>query len=216
MEINKITGYATDETTGEQVLYSVVFPIAYDRRYGRISIEFSGLRDTTCASVNIRLERGGSPWRWWDHMKDIEPSFPEGWKDPGLLVWAGLTEEDQALVTELLEDADHIISELGHSVGNMYNFINTTTFGSKLYQHGEAPVVDKNVVFGIRSAGKEFIMQVIAYLEKIFKRSDRRRANRVVNAMTKTLENRRKQKITELEKQIEQLKNGVEEDKNEY
>lgn len=209
MKVNKSTGYAID-AAGKQVLNSVVFPIAYDRRYGRISIEFSGLRDTTCASVDIRLERGGSPWRWWDHMKDIEPSMPEGWKDPGLLVWAGLTEEDQALVAKLLEDADEVTRELSHSVGNMYDFINTTTFGSKPYQHGGAPVVDKNVVFGIRSAGKEFTMQVMAYLEKILERSNLKRATRVVNATAKTLENRRKQKIAELEKQIEKLNNGEE------
>lgn len=211
MKVNKSTGYAIDETTGNQELCSVMFPIAYDRRYGRISIEFSGLLpDMTYTSVNIRLERGGSPWRWWDRMKDIEPSMPEGQKDHGLLVWAGLTEEDQALVVELLKDTDSVLSELSHGVGNMYNFMNTTTIGGLLYQHGKAPVVDKNVVLGIRSAVKEFATQVMAYLEKILERSNMKRATRVVNATAKTLEDRRKQKIAELEKQIEQLKNGEE------
>lgn len=210
MKVNKSTGYAID-TKGKQVLNSVEFPIAYDRRYGRISIEFSGLlSDVTYTSVNIRFERGGSPWRWWDHMKDIEPSVPEGQKDHGLLVWAGLTEEDQALVTELLGDADSVISELSHGVGNMYNFMTTTTLGGLLYQHGKAPVVDKNLVLGMRSAVKEFAMQVMAYLEKILERSNLKRANRVVNATMKTLEDRKKQKIAELEKQIERLKNGEE------
>lgn len=210
MKVNKSTGYALD-TAGKHVLNSVTFPIAYDRRYGRISIEFSGLLpDMTYTSVNIRLERGGSPWRWWDRMKDIEPSMPEGQKDHGLLVWAGLTEEDQALVMELLKDADSVLSELSHGVGNMYNFMNTTTIGGMLYQHGKAPVVDKNVVLGMRSAVKEFTMQIIAYLEKILERSNMKRANRVVNAMTKILEDRRKQKIEELEKQIEKLNNGEE------
>ncbi len=210
MKVNKSTGYAID-AAGKQVLDSVDYPIAYDRRYGRISIEFSGLLpDVTRASVNIRLERGGSPWRWWDHMKEIEPSMPEGLNDHGLLVWAGLTEEDQALVTELLQDADSVISELSHGVGNMYYFMNTTTIGGMLYQHGKAPVVDKNVVFSMRSAVKEFTVQVMAYLEKILERSNLKRATRVVNATTKMLEDRKKQKIAELEKQIEQLRNGGE------
>lgn len=210
MKVNKSTGYAID-ASGKQMLNSVEFPIAYDRRYGRISIEFSGLMlGMTYASVNIRLEHGGSPWRWWDHMKDIEPSMPEGQKDHGLLVWAGLTEDDQALVTELLQDADSVISELSHGVGNMYNFMNTATTGGQLYQHGKAPVVDKNVVFSVRSAVKEFTMQVMAYLEKILERSNLKRANRVVNTTAKRLDDQRKQKIAELEKQIERLKNGEE------
>lgn len=211
MKVNKSTGYAID-ASGKQMLNSVEFPVAYDRRYGRISIEFSGLvPDATYASVNIRLERGGSPWRWWDHMIDIKPSMPEGQKDHGLLVWAGLTWEDQELVTELLRDADSVISELSHGVSNMYNFMNTTTIGGQLYQHGNAPVVDKNVVFSVRSAVKEFTMQVMAYLEKILERSNLKRANRVVNATAKRLDDQRKQKIAQLEKRIERLKNGEEE-----
>lgn len=182
--------------TFENPMYKGEWPIAWDRYRGQVSIQF---KDTHEVLVYFKREPGRG--YKWDNRFVIEPDLPKGWQ-PGvsmnnnLLIWPGLSAASQSRLKTLVDNADYVLTTLNDSICDCTWDDPTDKYFLQLRED-------------VLAAGRKFLEPIKKEILILLQDADQDRARQVINDTRERSKRDANNKISELEREIEELKNGV-------